>query len=309
MQGKVYKSTGSWYKVKSENKYYDCKIKGKFRTKGLRTTNPVTVGDKVEFDVDKKENSGIITTIFPRKNYIIRKSINLSRQAHIIAANIDLAFLMITMEKPVTTTIFIDRFLAAADAYDIPVILVFNKIDLYNNDQSAEMEKWIHVYENINYTCIKTSVSKTINIDKIERLMKDNVSVIAGHSGVGKSSLINLIEPGLELKVEKLSDYHQTGKHTTTFSEMFDLSNGGAIIDTPGIKGFGMVDMEKEEISHYFPEMFQRLSECKFYNCTHTHEPKCAVKKAVADGEIAESRYLSYLNMLKEDESEKYRDA
>ncbi len=311
-KGIVIKSTGSWYTVKQEDgSNIECKIKGKFRIKGIKSTNPIAVGDHVEFKVsktiedDKNTHIGLIIRIIDRKNYIIRKSTNLSKQSHIIAANIDQAFLVVTVNFPITTTTFIDRFLASAEAYRIPCTLIFNKIDRYNPEQILTMNKLIELYESIGYRCLTTSAKKKIGLDTLQSWMENKTNVFSGHSGVGKSTLINAIEPNLNLKTKEISDYHQTGKHTTTFSEMFDLSFGGYIIDTPGIKGFGMLDMEKEEIGHYFPEIFKRLEKCQFYNCTHVHEPGCEVKNAVANGEISESRYFSYIGLL--DGEEKYR--
>lgn len=290
-----------------------CKIKGNFRLKGIKSTNPIAVGDHVEYKLveeeteeNKKETIGLITSIIDRKNYIIRKSPNLSKQSHIIAANIDQAFLVVTINYPITTTTFIDRFLVSAEAYRIPCTLIFNKVDRYNYEQVKQMDELIEVYEKIGYRCLKTSSKKNIGVDTLKGWMENKTNVFAGHSGVGKSTLINTIEPDLHLKTREISDYHQTGKHTTTFSEMFELSFGGYIIDTPGIKGFGVLEMEKEEISHYFPEMFKLLEKCQYYNCTHTHEPGCEVKKYVNEGEIADTRYFSYLGLL--DQDEKYRN-
>ncbi|MFV0365627.1 MAG: ribosome small subunit-dependent GTPase A [Mangrovibacterium sp.] len=308
-KGIVIKSTGSWYQVKDESgAIVPCKIKGNFRMKGIRTTNPIAVGDRVEYILKKDENEevGLISKIETRKNYIIRKSTNLSKQAHIIAANIDCAFLVITRSQPTTSLAFIDRFLASAEAYRIPCTLVFNKLDLYNAEALEELESVISIYESIDYRCLKTSTKTGEGIDELKEMMKNSISVFSGHSGVGKSTLVNHIEPGLTLKTNDISAYHETGQHTTTFSEMFDLSFGGYIIDTPGIKGFGVLEMDKYEVSHYFPEIFKVSSECQFNNCTHTHEPNCAVKQAVYEGEIAESRYYTYLSLV-EDEDEKYR--
>jgi len=313
-KGIVIKSTGSWYSVKSENgDIVACKIKGNFRLKGIKSTNPIAVGDHVEFKLAEKESedntnviNGLITNIIERKNYIIRKSPNLSKQSHIIASNIDQSFLVVTINYPITTTTFIDRFLVSAEAYRIPCSLIFNKIDRYNHEQTKQMDAMIEMYEKIGYRCLKTSTKKNIGMSTLKSWMKDKTNVFAGHSGVGKSTLINTIEPGLNLKTKEISDYHQTGKHTTTFSEMFELSFGGYIIDTPGIKGFGVLEMEKEEISHYFPEMFKFLEKCQYYNCTHTHEPGCEVKKQVNEEEIADSRYFSYLGLLNADD--KYRN-
>ena len=310
-KGLVIKSTGSWYTVKSENNaFYNCKIKGKFRIKGIKSTNPIAVGDHVEFvlqDQDGGDSIGLITKIEARKNYIIRKSPNLSKQSHIIAANIDQAFLVVTINYPVTTPTFIDRFLASAEAYRIPVVLVFNKIDRYSNEQNSVLESLIGLYSNIGYKCIKTSTKSGSGIDQLIDLMKNKISVFNGHSGVGKSTLINTIQTGLNIVTKEISDYHQTGKHTTTYSEMFHLDIGAYIIDTPGIKGFGMLEMDAWEISHYFPEIFKESEKCQYHNCSHTHEPGCAVKDAVVEGKISESRFFSYLGLLEIDE--KHRPA
>jgi ribosome biogenesis GTPase / thiamine phosphate phosphatase len=304
--GTVTKSTGSWYLVRYGDQTCRCKITGKFRIKGIKTTNPVTVGDIVDIEVNESQDFGWIKNIHERKNYIIRKSTNLSRQAHIIAANIDQAILIATIDYPETTTIFIDRFLVTAEAYNIPATLIFNKTDLYTTEQISYLDDLIHTYQNIGYCSFKTSVKENFNMDVFRDLLQGNTSLISGHSGVGKSSMINLIDPELDLKTANISDYHRKGKHTTTFYEMFELSIGGKIIDTPGIKGFGVIDMKGENISHYFPEMFRLTEQCKFYNCTHVHEPGCAVKEAVEKGKIAESRYKSYLN-IHFDEDTKYR--
>jgi len=308
-KGIVIKSTGSWFSVKTEaGALVECKIKGNFRIRDLKSTNPVAVGDQVEISIqqadeeDPSKQVGLITDIVERHNYIIRKSPNLSKQYQIIAANIDQAFLIVTVNYPVTTTTFIDRFLASAEAYRIPCSLIFNKTDRYTPAQRSQMHKLIEIYTGIGYRCLETSAKENSGIDQLKRWMKDQISVFSGHSGVGKSTLINKIEPGLNLKTREISDYHETGKHTTTFAEMYGLSFGGYIIDTPGIKGFGMMEMEKEEIGHYFPEIFSRLDKCQYYNCTHTHEPGCDVKKAVEKNEIAKSRYHSYLGLLENDE-------
>ena len=313
-EGLVIKSTGSWYTVEDENgDTFECKIKGKFRIKGIKNTNPVTVGDRVGFklqQVSADENEaqvGLITSITERKNYIIRRSINLSKQAHIIAANIDQAVLVVTMAYPVTTTTFIDRFLASAEAYRIPVLIVFNKIDRYNEDETEEMDLLIQIYQNIGYKCLKTSAQEGIGIDEFKAALKDKTNVVNGHSGVGKSTLINLIEPGLNLKTKEISDSHKTGKHTTTYSELFKLGFGGYIIDTPGIKAFGVLEMEAWEISHYFKEIFKISENCQYNNCSHTHEPGCAVKEAVEKYQIAPSRFRSYLGLLEPDD--KHRPA
>lgn len=306
--GLVIKSTGSWYQVKTDSgSVLECKIRGKFRTKGIKTTNPVAVGDSVDYKLDESSGQGVITKIHERKNYIIRKSINLSKQAHILAANIDQAILMVTLAKPKTYPEFIDRFLASAEAYHIPAKIIFNKVDLYDEQLLKDLDHLIQLYESIGYQCYKASAKQMLGMDQIQALLKDKISVISGHSGIGKSTLINAIQPGLNLKTTEISDYHESGKHTTTFPEMHALDMGGYIIDTPGIKGFGVVDMEKDEIAHYFPEMFKILENCQFYNCTHSHEPNCAVKQAVEAGAIAKSRYKSYLSLLAGDDDEKFR--
>ncbi|KAA1244839.1 ribosome small subunit-dependent GTPase A [Aquimarina sp. RZ0] len=309
MTGTVYKSTGSWYTVKTDNgKIYECRIKGKFRIKGIKSTNPVSVGDRVDFKLEAKndQETGVIENIRERRNYIIRKSVNLSKQTHIIAANIDVGFLLITLNNPTTFTAFIDRFLVTAEAYEIKAVLLFNKIDAYNEDELLEIKYLAALYRKIGYECIGISAKTGKNIDKVKELMEGNVSMFSGHSGVGKSTLVNAIEPGLSLRTAEISDQHQQGQHTTTFAEMFDLSFDAKIIDTPGIKGFGIVDMDKEELGDYFPEFFQLKSQCKFNNCMHINEPKCAVKSALDAEEIAWTRYKSYLQIL-EGEEEHYR--
>ncbi|WP_299255764.1 ribosome small subunit-dependent GTPase A [uncultured Aquimarina sp.] len=309
MTGTVYKSTGSWYTIKADNgKVYECRIKGKFRIKGIKSTNPVSVGDRVDFklETDNDTETGVIENIRERQNYIIRKSVNLSKQTHIIAANIDVVFLLITLNNPPTFTAFIDRFLVTAEAYDIKAVLLFNKIDTYDEDELLEIKYLAALYREIGYECIGVSAKTGKNIDKVKTLMEGKVSMFSGHSGVGKSTLVNLIEPDLSLKTAEISDQHQQGQHTTTFAEMYDLSFDAKIIDTPGIKGFGIVDMEKEEVGDYFPEFFERKQQCKFNNCLHINEPKCAVKEALDNEEIAWSRYKSYLQIL-EGEEEHYR--
>jgi ribosome biogenesis GTPase / thiamine phosphate phosphatase len=311
MKGIVYKSTGSWYSVKAENgTFYDCRIKGKFRIGGIKSTNPVAVGDHVDFDIEKKgdETVGVIKHIDERDNYIIRKSVNLSKQTHIIAANIDVAFLLITLNNPPTFTTFIDRFLVTAEAYHIKAVLLFNKIDTYNEDELLEIKFLAALYRKIGYECIGISAVTGKNIDKVKAIMKDKVTMFSGHSGVGKSTLINAIEPDLDLKTSKISEQHLQGQHTTTFAEMFDLSFGGQIIDTPGIKGFGVVEMDKEELGDYFPEFFERKENCKFNNCLHLEEPQCAVKEALENEEIAWSRYKSYLQILEGEEDHFRKD-
>ncbi len=312
-KGIVIKSTGSWYTVKAEEGYsIECRIKGNLRIKGIRSTNPIAVGDNIEFTESKEDNTqesktvGLIHKIETRRNYIIRKSPNLSKESHIIAANIDQAFLIVTIEFPTTTTTFIDRFLVSAQAYQIPCHLIFNKTDLYDHELNEKLEELIAIYTEAGYDCLRLSAKNHEGINELKEKMKGKSSVFSGHSGVGKSTIINTIQPEILLKTGDISNAHFSGKHTTTYSEMFELDFGGFIIDTPGIKGFGVLEMAKEEISHYFPEMFQLLNECQYYNCTHTHEPNCAVKKSVENGKIALSRYNSYLGLL--DDEEKYRN-
>lgn len=309
MTGIVYKSTGSWYTVKTDlGAIYQCRIKGKFRIKGIKSTNPIAVGDVVDFELETKNDTvtGVIDNIHDRINYIVRKSVNLSKQTHVIATNIDQVFLLITINNPPTFTSFIDRFLVTAEAYSIKTILLFNKIDTYNEETLLEVKYLAHVYRKIGYECIGISAKTGKNIDKVKALMEEKVSMFAGHSGVGKSTLINVIEPNLDLKTKAISSLHMQGQHTTTFAEMFDLSFNAKIIDTPGIKGFGVVDMDKEELSDYFPEFFALKQDCKFNNCLHVDEPKCAVKKALENDDVAYSRYRSYLKIL-EGEDEHYR--
>jgi len=304
-KGIVSKSTGSWYTIiDSENrKLVLCTIRGKFRTKGIKSTNPVAVGDHVEYFIPENSETGVIKNILDRKNYMVRKSTNLSKQTHIIAANIDQAVLMVTLKNPVTYPIFIDRFLITAEAYEIPAKLIFNKIDLYNDKEKQQLNDYIEAYNLAGYECIQTSVNQTINIDKVEQLLHNKTTLIAGNSGVGKSSLINLIDPALNLKTNEISNYHKSGKHTTTFAEMFELTIGGKIIDTPGIRGFGLYDIDKDELFHYFPEIFTASKNCKFYNCTHIHEPGCAVKISVEQGKIHPMRYNNYINILLDKET------
>jgi len=309
MTGTVYKSTGSWYTVKTQNgKIFECRIKGKFRLEGIKSTNPIAVGDHVDFELETKNDNvtGVINRIHERKNYIVRKSVKLSKQTHIIASNIDQVFLLITIDNPPTFTSFIDRFLVTAEAYSIKTILLFNKIDSYDEDTLLEVKYLAALYRKIGYECIGISATTGKNIDKVKHLMENKVSMFAGHSGVGKSTLVNAIEPNLDLKTKEISMQHQQGQHTTTFAEMFDLSFDAKIIDTPGIKGFGVVDMDQEEVGDYFPEFFALKQDCKFNNCLHLKEPKCAVKTALDNGEVAYSRYKSYLQIL-EGEDEHYR--
>ena len=307
MKGLVVKNTGSWYVVKTdEDTLVDCKIKGNFRLKGIRSTNPVAVGDWVTI-APNKEGTAFITEIEDRKNYIIRKSTNLSKQSHIIAANVDVALLVVTVSRPVTSTVFIDRFLASAEAYRVPVILVFNKTDLLIPEERHYQEMMMTLYETVGYHCVELSAETGEGVEQLLPLLQGKVSVLSGNSGVGKSTLINRIIPGLQLRTAEISDAHQMGMHTTTFSEMLSLPEGGWLIDTPGIKGFGTFDMEPEELTGYFKEIFEFSHQCRFNNCTHTHEPGCAVIEAVKNHYMAESRYQSYLSMLEDKEEGKYR--
>lgn len=309
MEGIIYKSTGSWYSVKGENgQFYQCRIKGKFRIQGIKNTNPIAVGDRVVFSLEDRstDNQGVINQILPRTNYIIRKSVNLSKRTHIIASNIDYAFLLVTLNNPTTLTSFIDRFLVSSEAYSIKTILLFNKIDTYNQEELLQVKYLAAMYRQIGYECIGISAKTQKNIDKVKELMTGKTSVISGHSGTGKSTLINSISPELNLRTASISEQHQQGQHTTTFAEMFDLDFGGSIIDTPGIKGFGVVDMEKDEVSDFFPEFFALKQHCKFNNCLHVDEPSCAVKEALDSNELSWSRYKSYLQILN-GEDENYR--
>ena len=309
MKGTVYKSTGSWYTVKAEDgQFYQCRIKGKFRIKGIKNTNPVAVGDRVLFDLDHNvdEVVGVIIEIEERENYIIRKSVNLSKQTHIIAANIDIAFLIVTLNNPPTFTTFIDRFLVTAEAYGIKAVLLFNKVDTYTEEEKDEIRYLLGMYRAIGYEAIPISAKTGKNIERVKEMMLGKTSLFSGHSGVGKTTLINQLQPGLSLKTSEISEQHLQGQHTTTFAEMFDLSFDAQIIDTPGIKGFGIVEIEKEELGDYFPEFFKLKEQCKFNNCLHLEEPKCAVKEALELGEIAMSRYKSYLQII-EGEDENYR--
>ena len=307
MTGLVIKNTGSWYTVKTDsNQLVECKIKGNFRLKGIRSTNPVAVGDRVSI-TPNQEGTAFITSIEDRKNYIIRKSSNLSKQSHIIAANVDQAFLVVTINRPVTSTTFIDRFLASAEAYRVPVVLLFNKTDALEDEEREYQQIMIDLYETVGYQCLAISAANGSGMDKVRELLAGKTTVLSGNSGVGKSTLINSLLPDVQLKTAEISDAHNAGTHTTTFSEMLELPEGGYIIDTPGIKGFGTFDIEPEELTSYFKEIFHFSKDCRFNNCTHTHEPGCAVLKAVEEHYIAQSRYLSYLNMLEDKEEGKYR--
>lgn len=308
MHGLVVKNTGSWYTVKTDSgQLIDCKLKGNFRLKGIRSTSPVAVGDFVQI-VTNAEGTAMITAIDDRKNYIIRKSPNLSKQSQIIAANLDQAFLLVTIKYPETSTIFIDRFLAGAEAYRIPVVLVFNKTDLLNEEERHYQQMMMNLYETIGYHCVEISAETGQGMEVIDALLAQKVTLLSGNSGVGKSTLINVLIPHAEQRTAEISDAHGTGIHTTTFSEMISLPHGGYVIDTPGIKGFGTFDIEPEELTSYFKEIFAFSKDCKFNNCTHTHEPGCAVRTAVENHYISESRYQSYLSMLDDKEENKYRE-
>lgn len=308
MHGLVVKNTGSWYTVKTDSgQLIDCKLKGNFRLKGIRSTSPVAVGDFVQI-VTNAEGTAMITAIDDRKNYIIRKSPNLSKQSQIIAANLDQAFLLVTIKYPETSTIFIDRFLAGAEAYRIPVVLVFNKTDLLNEEEHHYQRMMMNLYETIGYHCVEISAETGQGMEVIDALLAQKVTLLSGNSGVGKSTLINVLIPHAEQRTAEISDAHGTGIHTTTFSEMIALPHGGYVIDTPGIKGFGTFDIEPEELTSYFKEIFAFSKDCKFNNCTHTHEPGCAVRTAVENHYISESRYQSYLSMLDDKEENKYRE-
>lgn len=309
MTGTVYKSTGSWYTVKAENGVFiECRIKGKFRMKGIKSTNPISVGDVVDYDLDETSDkvTGSIHTIHERKNYIVRKSVNLSHQMHIIASNLDYVFLLITINNPPTTFNFIDRFLVTAEAYGIETILIFNKIDTFDEATLNDQLYMQHVYEQIGYQCLRVSAIENKGIEELKTIMFGKTTMFSGHSGVGKSTLVNALEPSLDLKTKNISEQSKQGQHTTTFAEMFDMRFGASIIDTPGIKGFGIVDLEKEDISGYFPEFFKLKDQCKFNNCLHKEEPQCAIKKALEEDKISWTRYNSYLKILEGDD-EHYR--
>src|SRR6201996_7117743 len=298
MHGLVTKSTGSWYQVQTpDGQRYDCRMKGKFRIKGMVTTNPIAVGDVVDFEMEPELGTGVITDLRARKNYIIRKSINLSKQAQIIAANLDQAFLVVTLASPRTSLGFIDRFLVTAEAYDVPASLIFNKLDLFSDEGLEVLAGYQAIYENIGYPCYDVSALAGTGINEVAKLLDDKVTLFSGHSGVGKSSLINALVPDLGLRTTEISEWHNKGVHTTTFAEMFELPQGGYIIDTPGIRELGVIDIEKNELSHFFPEMRARLNQCRFNSCRHINEPGCAVIKAVQEGGIELSRYESYLSI------------
>lgn len=308
MQGVVVKSAGSIYSVRTADGIIECRIKGNFRLKGIKSTNPVAVGDYVKIDV-REDGTAYIVDIETRRNYIVRKASNLSKQSHILAANIDQCLLVATINHPVTSTTFIDRFIASAEAYRVPVVILFNKIDIYNDADNEELEYLEALYKSIGYPCLRLSATEGKGIEALKEMMQGKVSLLAGNSGVGKSSIINAISPETAVKVGEISRIHDTGMHTTTYSEMFELMPDSYIVDTPGVKGFGSYAMESEEIAHYFVEFFELSEGCKYGNCTHTHEPGCAVLEALEAGHIAPSRYQSYLSMLDDKEEGKYRAA
>ncbi len=308
MDGLVIRNTGSWYVVEDENGMtYNCKIKGNFRLKGIRSTSPVAVGDLVEIN-QNADGSAFITAIKPRRNYIIRRASNLSKESHILATNLDMTALVVTLANPVTSTTFIDRFLATAMAYNVPALIVINKVDLLVEEEDKDLlEAVTYLYKSIGYEVIHVSAKEGTGLDDLREALRDKLTLLSGNSGVGKSTLVNLLIPNAAAKVGEVSDSHHTGMHTTTFSEMFRLPSGGAIIDTPGVKGFGTIDFQKEEVSHYFPEIFEVSRGCKYGNCTHTHEPGCAVLQAVENHEISASRYASYLSIMEDEDQDKYR--
>ena len=304
MDGLVIKSTGSWYEVLTDQgKSINCRIKGKFRTLDIKTTNPIAVGDRVQIDPEPDQETGLITTLHPRKNYIIRKSVNLSKQAQIIAANLDQAFLIVTLASPRTSMGFIARFLVTAEAYEIPAKLIFNKLDLFNDEGLEILEEYQSIYENAGYPCYSVSALKETNLDQIRKLLKDKVTLVSGHSGVGKSTLINALLPGKELKTGQISDWSDKGKHTTTFAEMFHLPFGGYLIDTPGIRELGVFDIEKQDLGRLFPEIRKLMGNCRFHNCRHINEPGCAVLDALDNEELESSRYDSYLSIYHDNET------
>ena len=308
MTGLVIRNTGSWYVVQAdEGTLYDCKVKGNFRLRGIRSTNPVAVGDRVSISPQPDGRSALIDDILDRRNYIIRRASNLSKQSHIIAANVDQAVLLVTIAHPETSTTFIDRFLASAEAYRVPVLLIFNKTDLYDAVERRRLDELCTLYSSLGYACRACSALSGEGLDSVREALCGCVSLLSGNSGVGKSTLLNSLLPEAEARTAEISSAHDSGMHTTTFSQMFFLPEGGALIDTPGIKGFGTFDMQREEVAHYFREIFATGADCRFGNCTHTHEPGCAVREAVDAGHIAATRYISYLSMLDDHDEDKYR--
>jgi len=304
MEGVITKSTGSWYEVAGDDGIiHKARIKGKFRLDEGKNTNPVAVGDRVEFDIDTEGNSTVIHKLLPRKNYIIRKPSNLSRQEHVIAANLDQVLILATLAFPRTSQGFIDRILVTAEAYEIPAVIAFNKIDLYDDDLAVQSKDLCAMYEDIGYHCIEISIKKAVHFEEVVDLLLHKTTLITGHSGVGKTTLLNRLLPELHLKTGSISDYSSKGKHTTTFAEMHSLNKDTSVIDTPGIKDFGLIDMEREEVSHYFPEMRELLGQCKFTNCLHIDEPGCAVLEAIQSGKIHPSRYKSYLSIIEEEDT------
>lgn len=302
MKGVVIKTTGNLYVVQSDNgTRYDCKLKGNFRIKGIRSTNPLSVGDHIQFDYHEDQKQGLITALENRKNYIIRRSTKLSKQQHVMAANIDQAICIVTLALPRTSTGFIDRFLAVTELYHIPAVIIFNKCDLFNEELKDDVDYLCTLYKHLGYKCLITSATEKVRTEDLKKLLSNKISLIVGHSGAGKTALVNAVEPDLNLREGKISDYHEKGKHTTTFTEMFPLSFGGYVIDTPGIKELGMIWLKREELGGYFPEMREKLPHCRFHNCTHVHEPDCAVKKALEEGYIDPGRYKNYLSMLEDE--------
>lgn len=307
MKGIVIKNTGSWYTVRTDNgQCIDCKVKGNFRLKGIRSTNPVAIGDQVEI-LMQDNDTALITQISQRKNYIIRKSINLSKQTHILAANLDQCLLIVTISQPTTSTTFIDRFLATAEAYNIPTTIIFNKTDIYTPQDHQHLNTLTTLYQSIGYKCISISAQTKQGINTLKAELQDKVTLLSGNSGVGKSTIINQLIPDLNIKTANISQAYNTGRHTTTYSQMYQITPNSYIIDTPGIKGFGTIDMKKEEVGHYFKEIFQHSQHCRFNNCTHTHEPGCAVITAVSQNQISQTRYQSYLSILNDENEDKYR--